>query len=139
MKNRWLAIAAIFIAGTFNASANGQNGIAFVYAPEAAMGVCAGPTPEAAFGCARDKCVAAGGAASECANVAWCMPAGWSASISVMHKEGIHWSEFTCGWPTKEAALAAGKLRCDTQNKEFVQECIVGGTWDENAQEFPAE
>ncbi len=121
------------------AMANGQKGIAFVLAPEAAMGVCTGATLTAAVDCARQKCVAGGGAESECAAVAWCMPAGWSASASIMHKEGIHWSEFTCGWPSKAAALAAAHVRCASQNPEFIQECVVGATWDENGQETPNE
>jgi hypothetical protein len=103
------------------------------------MGVCTGTTPAAAFDCARQKCVAGGGAQSECAAVAWCMPAGWSASASIMHKEGLHWSEFTCGWPSKSAALAAAHLRCASQNPEFIQDCVVGATWDENGQETPNE
>lgn len=116
-----------------------RGGIAFAYAAEQGAGVCVGGSPEKAMACARQKCTANGAAAEDCARVAWCFPAGWSAGIGIMHKEGIHWSEFTCGWPSKAAALAAGKLRCDQQDKAMIQECNVGVVYDPTGREITVE
>ncbi|MDP3898854.1 MAG: hypothetical protein Q8Q62_19460 [Mesorhizobium sp.] len=114
-------------------------GIAFAYAPEQASGVCVGGSPDKAFACARQKCVDGGAAAADCARVAWCFPAGWSAAVGVMHKEGIHWTEFTCGWQSREAALAAADIRCDTAQRPYIQECALGGLWDDSGKEIPVE
>lgn len=120
--------------------AAGAQGIAFAYAPEQGGGMCTGANPVAALDCARQKCVEESGAApQDCARVAWCYPAGWSVAVGIMHKEGIHWSEYSCGWPTREAALAAGALRCDATYREFVQECVIGQLWDENGQPVSLE
>lgn len=129
------ASALLFAAPAFA----DQTGIAFAYAPEQGMGVCAGGNPDKAFACAKKKCAESGAAEADCARVAWCFPSGWSAGIGVMHKEGIHWSEFSCGWPTKEAAIAAGKLRCETQDKAFISDCSVGVLYDPQGKEIAAE
>lgn len=133
-----LLLAAISISP---ATANGddRNGIAFAYAAEQGMGVCVGGSPEKAMSCARAKCTESGARPEDCARIAWCFPSGWSAGVGIMHKEGIHWSEFTCGWPTKEAAIAAGKVRCDHQDKTFITECSVGVLYDPEGKEVPAE
>lgn len=112
-----------------------RQGIAFAYAPEQGMGVCVGGSPEKTLACARTRCVESGAATEDCARVAWCFPSGWSAAIGVLHREGIHWSEFTCGWPSKDAAVAAGKLRCEHQNKEFITQCSVSVVYDEAGKE----
>ncbi|MFZ1680298.1 MAG: hypothetical protein WAT70_04705 [Rhizobiaceae bacterium] len=135
---RRLALIAVALALSAPARAD-QTGIAFAYAPEQGMGVCAGGNPDKAFACAKAKCTESGAAAADCARVAWCFPSGWSAGIGIMHKEGIHWSEFTCGWPTKDAAAAAGKVRCDAQDKAFITECSVGVFYDPNGKEIMAE
>ena len=116
-----------------------QTGIAFVYAAEQGAGVCTGGSPDKAFACAKKKCAESGAAEADCARLAWCFPSGWSAGIGVMHKEGIHWSEFICGWPTKEAAIAAAKLRCDSMDKTFINECSAGVFYDPAGKEIAAE
>lgn len=136
------SIAALLFAATSAlpaSAADTRGGIAFAYAAEQGSGVCVGGSPEKAMACARTKCMQSGAAAEDCARVAWCFPAGWSAGIGIMHKEGIHWSEFSCGWPSKEAALAAGKVRCDHQDKAMIQECNVGVVYDPNGKEYPIE
>lgn len=115
-------------------------GIAFSYAPEQGSGMCTGYNPAAALDCARQKCVEqSGAAAQDCARVAWCYPAGWSVAVGIMHREGIHWSEFSCGWPSREAALAAGAVLCDTAHREYIQECVVGQLWDESGEPVSLE
>jgi hypothetical protein len=116
-----------------------RNGIAFAYAAEQGMGVCVGGSPEKALACARAKCAESGALPEDCARVAWCFPGGWSAGVGIMHKEGIHWSEFTCGWPSKEAAIAAGKVRCEHQDKATIQDCAVGVVYNPEGKEIPVE
>ncbi len=125
----WIALAGLLSIAAAPAQAQG---IAFAYAPEQGSGTCVGHNPARALDCARAACVESSGAlASDCARVAWCYPAGWSVAVGIMHREGIHWSEFSCGWPTREAALAAGAVLCDLDFRENVQDCVVGGLWDE--------
>jgi hypothetical protein len=122
-------IFTLLVAATSPAAAQG---IAFSYAPEQGSGMCVGYNPATALDCARAACVESSGAApQDCARVAWCYPAGWSVAVGIMHREGIHWSEFSCGWPTREAALAAGAVRCDAQYRDYIQDCVIGGLWDE--------
>jgi hypothetical protein len=138
MRNWIVALALMSIATP--AAGQGQTGIAFAYAPEQGSGVCTGGSPSAALDCARSRCAASSGALpSDCARGAWCYPAGWSVAVGIMHREGIHWSEFSCGWPSREAALAAGKLRCDHQDDAYIAECVVGGLWDETGEEVSLE
>ncbi len=121
------ALAIVSFALPAHAQEN-SNGIAFAYAAEQGAGICTGSSPEKALNCARAKCAENGAAPEDCARIAWCFPAGWSVGIGVMHKEGIHWSEFSCGWPTREAAIAAGKLKCEHQDKAVFSErvaCVV--------------
>ena len=116
-----------------------QTGIAFAYAAEQGAGVCTGGSPDKAFACAKKKCAESGAAEADCARVAWCFPSGWSAGIGILHKEGIHWSEFTCGWPTREAAAAAAKVRCEAQDKTYIAECSAGVFYDPQGKEIAAE
>lgn len=140
MKRAGLILSTVILGALLATAASaGQTGIAFVYAPEQGAGVCTGGSPDKAFSCARKKCTESGAAEADCARVAWCFPSGWSVGIGVMHKEGIHWSEFTCGWPTKEAALEAGKLRCAMQDKAFIADCSVGVLYDPQGKEIAAE
>lgn len=133
----FLSVAAcLALLLTPTLAADNRGGIAFAYAPEQGMGVCAGGSPEKAFACARAKCAESGALPADCARVAWCFPAGWSVAVGVMHKEGIHWSEFSCGWPTKDAAIAAGKLRCQQQDKTQIQDCSAGVVYDPNGKEI---
>ena len=135
----FVSITALAFALPSATAQDGPKGVAFAYAAEQGMGVCVGGSPEKALNCARAKCTSSGAAAEDCARVAWCFPAGWSAGIGILHKEGIHWTEFTCGWPTKEAAIAAGKVRCEHQDKAFIQDCSVGVTYNPEGNEIAAE
>jgi hypothetical protein len=135
------AFAAATVAASCAAgfAQDARQGIAFAYAPEQSSGFCIGGSPERTLACAREKCVAGGAAAADCARVAWCFPMGWSVEIGIMHKEGIHWSEYTCGWASKESAAAAAKVRCDAALREYVQDCSVGRFWDEDGNVIEAE
>ena len=139
MIRQFLLAAFVAAGGASAAWSQGDSGIAFAYAPEQGMGVCTGDTAEAALSCARDRCTESGAAAEDCAQVAWCQPGGWSAGVGIMHNEGIHWTEFTCGWPTKEAAIAAGKVRCEHQDKQYIADCVVAVVYDPDGNEIPIE
>lgn len=134
-----LAFAICLMAPGATPAQDGPTGIAFAYAPEQGSGMCTGGNPVAALDCARRKCAETGAAAQDCARVAWCFPAGWSFAVGVMHKEGIHWSEFSCGWPSREAALAAAAVRCDPAHREYIRDCAVGGLWNESGEEIALE
>jgi len=133
-----LFLAALCLALS-PAAANAQEGragIAFSYAPEQGSGMCMGSDAAATIECARQKCVEESGAFPEdCAPVSWCFPAGWSVVVGVMHREGIHWSEYSCGWPSRDAAVAAGNVLCDLSHREYIQDCIVAAVWDEDGNE----
>jgi hypothetical protein len=125
----WIAAAATLSILSQPAHALG---IAFAYAPEQGSGMCTGFNPTQALDCARAECVASSGALpADCARVTWCYPAGWTVAVGVMHREGIHWSEFSCGWPSREAALAAGAVLCDSQYRDYMQDCSIGGLWND--------
>jgi len=132
-------IAAGILSALPAAAQEGPDGIAFAYAPEQGSGMCSGQDPAATIECARQKCAEEAGSIEDCAPVAWCFPSGWSVAVGVLHKEGIHWSEYSCGWPSREAALAAGALRCDTQYRDYIQDCVVGQLWDGNGQPVSLE
>jgi len=135
-----LSLICVLPAAAQEERADNLSGIAFAYAPEQGSGHCVGGTPEKAMACARQKCVESGGALpQDCARVAWCFPAGWSFTIGVQHKEGIHWAEFSCGWPSRAAAIAAGKLRCEHQDKKTIQNCHVGTVVDPKGKETVLE
>jgi hypothetical protein len=134
------ALFAALISAAPTLAQDDRGGIAFAYAAEQGSGHCVAGTPEKAMACARQKCVESGNALpQDCARVAWCFPAGWSVSIGVQHKEGIHWAEFSCGWPNREAAIAAGKVRCDHQDKAMIQNCHVGVVYDPTGKEIVLE
>lgn len=138
-QRQTLLAALAFLVFGQQASAGEPGGIAFSYAPEQGLGVCTGGAPQAAFDCARAKCTESGAAPEDCAPLAWCFPAGWSIGVGVMHKEGIHWSEFSCGWQTKEAAIAAGKLRCEQMDPALIQDCSAGVVYDPQGTELTVE
>lgn len=137
MPSRRLAAlaAALFLAHPIAAQAQ-QSGIAFSYAPEQGSGMCTGEDAAATIECAQQKCIDDGGNSEECAPVAWCYPAGWSVGVGVMHREGIHWTEYSCGWPSREAALSAGKVLCDLSYREYIQNCVVAVLWDNEGNEI---
>lgn len=114
----------------------GPVGIAFSYAPEQGSGMCVGGNPSATLDCARRACVESSGAlAEDCLRVAWCFPAGWSVAVGLMHEEGLHWTEFSCGWPSQEAALVAGEVLCDRELRQGIQDCVVARLWDDDGNE----
>jgi hypothetical protein len=53
-----------------------------------------------------------------------------------MHKEGIHWTEYSCGWETKEAAKAAAAVRCDLEQRPYIQECSAAVFYDPDGNEL---
>ena len=128
-RGRWMLAAMLTLAMPASAQ-DGPKGIAFAIAPEQADGMCIGDDPAATIECAKQKCVAGGGLAEDCAPVAWCFPMGWSVQVSILHKEGISWSEYLCGWDSHPAVDAAAKIRCDTKLRPFIQECAVVQVWD---------
>lgn len=120
-----------------------RKGIGFAYAVEQGSGVCMGNSPEA-LDCARQVCAEQSGAyPSECMRVAWCYPSGWSVAVAFFSEaSGAHWSEFSCGWPSKESAVAGGKILCSAhmQYKERdISECLVTVLWDPQGQEIVLE
>lgn len=122
------ALLLVALFGAFSARAvwaQGPLGIAFVQAPEAATGVCAGSSPDEAFACARRACAAGGVKPGQCLRVAWCFPAGWSTDVFVQDSNGLHGHEFSCGWPSRDLAEAAAALRCDKTRRERVEMCEV--------------
>ena len=87
-SSRW-ALAALLAFVIPALAQDGQKGIAFAIAPEQSDGMCIGDSPAKTLDCAREKCVTGGALAEDCARVAWCFPMGWSAQVSILHKEGI--------------------------------------------------
>jgi hypothetical protein len=129
------ALAVLISVSATGIGHAGQTGIAFAYAPEQGAGSCTGSDPATAFDCARAKCAESGAAAEDCAPVAWCFPAGWTAAVGILHKEGIHWTEYSCGWESLEAAKSAAKVRCDQAQRPFIQECSAALFYDPEGNE----
>ena len=105
-------------------------GIAFVQAPEQGQGVCTGNTPDKAFACAVKRCVKSGADAQDCLRTNWCFPSGWSADVFLLHNEGVHWHEVTCGWTSQNAALEAAKITCNRMERDFIVDCTVVQIYD---------
>lgn len=132
-----LILPLVLFAGTASAQ-DTRLGIAFAEAPEQSSGVCTGGNPEKTLACAREKCVAGGAEARDCARVAWCFPAGWSADIFLQHREGPHWHEYLCGWETREAAEKAAAIKCDRSMRDYLIECSAVRFWDPDGKEIQA-
>lgn len=128
VRGCWIA-ATVLMFAVPAAAQEGPKGIAFAIAPEQADGMCIGDDPAKTIACAKEKCVAGGALAEDCAPVSWCFPMGWSAQVSILHKEGISWSEYLCGWDSQRAVDAAAKIRCDTKLRPFIQECALVQVW----------
>lgn len=105
-------------------------GVAFVQAVEQSTGMCFGTNPDKAFQCARKKCMANGTSRGDCQRVKWCYTANWSADLFVQHREGFHWHEYLCGWGSKNDLIAAAKVHCEGENRNFLIECSIVGAWD---------
>lgn len=111
--------------------ASAQVGVAIVQAPEQSWGMAMGPTPDDAFKGAINGCVEGGALAEDCAPTNWCLPAGWTVTIGVMHEEGFHWSETVCGLPSRHAAEAVAAVLCDPAGREFrMLECSLAQIYD---------
>ncbi len=97
-----------------------QKGVAFVIARELSMGMCIADTPADGFACAVEQCMADGKVDRDsCEPHAWCSPAGWSVDLFIQSKAGPHFHEYLCGWPSREAALSAARLKCETSSDVF--------------------
>ncbi len=131
-------LLAILLAPAPAVAQDGPTGIAFAEAPEQSSGVCTGGNPEKTLACAREKCVAGGAEARDCARVAWCFPAGWSADVFPQHKEGPHWHEYLCGWDSKESVMKAAAVKCDRSLRDYLIECTTVRFWDPDGKELQA-
>ncbi len=129
MFQRLLKTILISLAITTHASAE-RVGIAFVQAPEQGSGVCVGKAPDEAFACAVKACTKSGAIEADCLRTNWCFPSGWSADVFLLHNEGVHWHEVTCGWPSQKAALEAAKIICDQKARDFIVDCSVVQIYD---------
>ncbi|WP_333831128.1 hypothetical protein [Pararhodobacter sp.] len=103
---------------------NGPLGIAFVQAPEMASGMALALTPEEGFAAATAQCVAGGAMAGDCLHTNWCLPAGWSVDLFVMHQEGVHWHEVHCGLPSREVAEQVAEALCNPASRDWLSECL---------------
>jgi hypothetical protein len=133
-----LALAVLSLLGAMPVSAQ-QKGIAFVIARELSMGMCIADTPAQGFACAIKQCTADQKADEEaCEPHAWCSPAGWSVDLFVQSKAGPHFHEYLCGWPSRDAALRAARLKCETSSDVFAG-CFPVAVYDPNgiASEVP--
>lgn len=128
-RGHWFFAAMLALAG-HAAAQDGPRGIAFAIAPEQSDGMCIGEDPGQTAECAKAKCVDGGAMAEDCAPVAWCFPMGWSAQVSILHKEGISWSEYLCGWDSRKMVEAAAVIKCDPKLRSFIKECVVVQVWD---------
>jgi hypothetical protein len=124
MKQMFVAVlACATLLSAQIVGAAGPTGIAFVEAPEMSFGVCAADNPDKAFACARERCVKGGAPTNACARRAWCYPSGWSVDVFMQHKEGPHWHQYSCGWPSLEAAKKAAEVLCDRELAPYLMEC----------------
>ena len=109
----------------------GPYGVAIVQAPESSWGIAMGLTPGDALKAATEMCVQGGASALDCAPTNWCLPAGWTVTVGVMHPEGIHWSESVCGLPSRPAAEAVAAVLCDPASREYpMAECVLAQIYD---------
>lgn len=125
-------LLAVLFAGASVAEDGGRSGIAFVQAPEMSSGVCTGKDAASAFSCAKQQCIDGGGTDVDCVEIAYCFPALYSVQVSILHTEGIHWQEFFCGWDSRQAALDAAKIACDTEKRPFIADCSAAAIYDED-------
>lgn len=136
MHKRTRLTAALMMALAVLTATSHANGIAISYAPEQGSGMCLGEDAAKTVACAQEKCAAVAGSVEDCAPAVWCGNAAWTAGVGLMHKEGIHWSEFTCGWPSREAAVAAAKVLCDLSFRENITDCSSGLLYDPDGNEI---
>ena len=109
-------------------------GLAVSQAAEAGLGVCFGTDMAETVTCARDKCLAESGLATEnCAADLWCYPHRFAADIFMQHAEGPHWHEFLCGASDRAELDALIAVKCD---KEYLIECSAVRIWDDASEEL---
>jgi hypothetical protein len=134
---RYVLLLSLSIALAPAAEAQeGSVGIAFAIAPEQSNAVCIGRSATATLDCARARCAAGGARPADCQRTTWCYPAGWSATFSLMHREGPHWTELTCGWPSRAAAEEAVALSC--RERESLVECGLAELRDPEGNTVPS-
>lgn len=139
MLARWMiSLCAFFllISGESNAAENRRKAIAFSYAPEMSMGQCVGRGVASAMACAKKKCIAEGGTKEDCLDVAACFPANWTVVVGIQPSDGPSWTEFHCGWASRELALKAAEAACDRDARSDVMECGAALLYDENGREY---
>jgi len=125
MKRMVTMVAAVLGFGLMPAKAQDEpQGIAFVQAPEMASGMAMAATPDAGFAAATAECIKGGAMAEDCLPTNWCLPAGWSVDLFVMHQEGLHWHEVHCGLPSYEAAEQVAAVLCAPEAREWLSECL---------------
>ncbi len=133
---RFLRTATVLILFLLTSPAlAGQQGVAFVTAPEQAHTHCFADNADNAFKCAREKCHKAGG--QECLRTRWCYPAGWSGIMSINLSIGFHFPTELCGMPNREALVAAFETMC--RNWENANQCNVGLIFSPDGKEETAD
>lgn len=125
-----LALAVALWTLSWPLAAQGPKGIAFVQAPELGSGMCMADNPEAGFACAVEKCRESGAQDADCIRTNWCQPAGWSVDVFLLHNEGIHWHEISCGWAEQSLAMQAATAICDRDVRQFIVDCSVVQVYD---------
>lgn len=109
-------------------------GIAFVQAPEQSSGMGVSPDITTAITTAMHQCVGGGAAPEDCIITNWCQPAGWSIDLFVMHVEGIHWHEVTCGLTERSIAEAVAAQICADGARDYVSDCSLVQLYDPNGE-----
>ncbi|WP_417586871.1 hypothetical protein [Pararhodobacter oceanensis] len=116
------------------AAQDGLSGIAFVQAPEMSSGMALAQTPADAFAAATAECTEGGAETEDCIPTNWCQPAGFSIDLFVMHTEGLHWHEVTCGLPTEEIARATAAAICTQGARPWIADCQLVQIYDRDGQ-----
>jgi len=125
MRRIMLFALAVMGLGLLPAGAqHGPQGIAFVQAPEMSSGMAVALTPADGFAAATAQCVEGGALAEDCLPTNWCLPAGWSVDLFIMHEEGLHWHEVHCGLPSYEVAVRVAEGLCAPDLREGIMECM---------------
>lgn len=106
---------------------SGLTGIAITQAPEAGGGMCYGEDAADTIACAQADCVTQTELEiKDCFVTNWCAPAGWTLDVFIQSKDGPHWHEFSCGWPTREQAELSAKIICQA---EHILGCMPVVVW----------
>ncbi|MCB1518314.1 MAG: hypothetical protein KDJ19_11950 [Hyphomicrobiaceae bacterium] len=124
----------LFLASANMATAQeGPLAFAAAQAPEAGTGICVEHGMGDTLACAVSKCMTESGLGMEdCQVDAYCMPAGWSVDVFMQHQEGPHWHTFLCGWQSREQAMSAVEIAC---NSDWLIECSAVRVWSPEGNE----